>query len=72
MPRIRKEKNIRLGEIQKAAREVFFDKGFANTTMEEITKKANVSKGTIYLYFKNKDELYVSLDDACPRRAGQR
>ncbi len=56
-----KEKSVRIREIQRAAKKIFFDNGFANTTMEQIARKAGVSKGTIYLYFKNKDDLYVSL-----------
>jgi AcrR family transcriptional regulator len=56
-----KEKAVRLAEIHAAARELFFVKGFAGTTMEQIARTADVSKGTVYLYFKNKDELYVSL-----------
>jgi AcrR family transcriptional regulator len=56
-----KEKAVRLAEIHAAARELFFVRGFAGTTMEAVAKKAGVSKGTVYLYFKNKDELYVSL-----------
>jgi AcrR family transcriptional regulator len=56
-----KAKTVRLAEIHAAARELFFAKGFAGTTMEQIAKSAGVSKGTVYLYFKNKEELYVSL-----------
>jgi AcrR family transcriptional regulator len=55
------QKSARLLEIQKAAREVFFTKGFASATMEQIAKHARVSKGTLYLYSTNKDDLYVSL-----------
>jgi len=60
-PRRAMQKSVRLSEIQKAAREVFFTKGFAGATMEQIAKQARVSKGTLYLYFTNKDDLYVSL-----------
>ncbi|MBI5895289.1 MAG: TetR/AcrR family transcriptional regulator [Desulfobacterales bacterium] len=56
-----KAKTVRLAEIHAAARELFFAKGFAGTTMEQIAINAGVSKGTVYLYFKNKGELYVSL-----------
>ena len=44
-----------------AAREVFSIKGFTKTTMEDIAREAELSPGTLYLYFKNKDELYASL-----------
>lgn len=59
-PRV-KEKAVRLAEIHAAARELFFAKGFVGTTMAQIAQKAGVSKGTVYLYFKNKEELYISL-----------
>lgn len=44
-----------------AARKVFSAKGFTKATMEEIAKEAEFSPGTLYLYFKNKDELSASL-----------
>lgn len=44
-----------------AAKRVFFQKGYLNTTINEIATKARVSNGTIYLYFKSKDDLYLSL-----------
>jgi AcrR family transcriptional regulator len=44
-----------------AAKRVFSDKGFSKATMEDIAKEAELSPGTLYLYFKNKDELYASL-----------
>jgi AcrR family transcriptional regulator len=44
-----------------AAKRVFSIKGFNKATMEDIAKEAELSPGTLYLYFKNKDELYASL-----------
>jgi len=44
-----------------AARKVFSINGFMKTTMEDIAREAELSPGTLYLYFKNKDELYASL-----------
>ena len=44
-----------------AARGVFADKGFNRTTMEDIARRAELSPGTLYLYFKSKEELYASL-----------
>ncbi|MFH1350771.1 MAG: TetR/AcrR family transcriptional regulator [Pseudomonadota bacterium] len=55
------EKPQRIEQIERAAQSVFFKKGFFNSTVEEIAENAQISKGTIYLYFKGKDELYVSL-----------
>lgn len=56
-----KEKKIRRKMILKAAKTLFFQRGFAATSMDQIARKAELSKGTLYLYFKNKEELYVSL-----------
>lgn len=47
--------------IQKAAQKVFFEKGYVNATISEIAKLAGVAKGSIYLYFETKDDLYLSL-----------
>ncbi|MEZ4526302.1 MAG: TetR/AcrR family transcriptional regulator [Desulfobacterales bacterium] len=44
-----------------AAKRVFSVKGFSRATMEDIAKEAELSPGTLYLYFKNKDELFSSL-----------
>jgi AcrR family transcriptional regulator len=56
-----REKERRRQQIMVAAKRVFSDKGFNRSTMEEIAKEAELSPGTLYLYFKNKDELYASL-----------
>jgi len=47
--------------ILKAGEEIISKKGFSNATVEEITKRAKVGKGTFYLYFKNKDDLFYSI-----------
>jgi len=60
--RKRREREIRRQQIQKAAKELFILKGFNSTTIEDIAKKAELSPATIYLYFKNKEELYASLN----------
>ena len=44
-----------------AAKRVFVEKGFDRATMEDIAREAELSAGTLYLYFKNKNELYASL-----------
>lgn len=56
-----REKIQRQESIIYAARELFYQKGYQMTTMEEIAEKAELSKGTLYLYFDNKDELYISV-----------
>jgi AcrR family transcriptional regulator len=56
-----REREQRKGEILSAARRVFGEKGFAQATIEEIAAGCELSAGTIYLYFRSKEELYVSL-----------
>src|SRR3970282_1444885 len=56
-----RERRARRQAIQSAAVRVFADKGFARTTMEDIARRAEVSVGTIYLYYRSKEDLYVSL-----------
>jgi len=53
-----REKEQRKQEIIEAAEKVFFSKGFPNSTMDDIAAEAELSKGTLYLYFKSKEELY--------------
>ncbi|OLC11322.1 MAG: hypothetical protein AUH41_00795 [Gemmatimonadetes bacterium 13_1_40CM_66_11] len=60
-PRWRRRKNARPEEIISAALEVFADRGFAATKVEDVARKAGVTKGTIYLYFENKDALFKAL-----------
>jgi TetR/AcrR family transcriptional regulator len=55
-----KERQQRGNAIIEAARHLFFEKGY-RATMDEIAEKAELGKGTLYLYFKSKDELYVSV-----------
>lgn len=56
-----RERERRRQQIMVAAKRVFSVKGFTKATMEDIAKEAELSPGTLYLYFKNKDELYASL-----------
>ena len=56
-----REKERRRQQIMVAAKRVFSDKGFNKATMEDIAQEAELSPGTLYLYFKNKEELYASL-----------
>ena len=60
-----REKENRKSAILKAARKLFFEKGFKSVTVESIARKAELSKGAVYLYFKSKDEIYsqILLDD---------
>jgi AcrR family transcriptional regulator len=56
-----REKERRRQQIIVAAKRVFSEKGFSKSTMEDIATEAELSPGTLYLYFKNKEELYASL-----------
>jgi TetR/AcrR family transcriptional regulator len=56
-----REKNLRTESILEAAKKVFFAKGYARATMDEIALEAEISKPTIYQYFKSKDDLFYSL-----------
>ncbi|GKU24993.1 TetR/AcrR family transcriptional regulator [Clostridium folliculivorans] len=49
--------------IFETASKVFAEKGYNNTSIKDITNKAEVSVGTFYLYFKNKEELFEELYD---------
>src|SRR5437867_4458589 len=60
-PRWRRRKDARPEEIIAAALEVFSDRGFAATKLEDVARRAGVTKGTIYLYFENKEALFKAL-----------
>ncbi len=59
--RKQREKERRRQQIMIAAKRVFTQNGYERSTMEDIAKEAELSAGTLYLYFKSKDELYASL-----------
>jgi AcrR family transcriptional regulator len=59
--RRKKEKENRKNVILKAARKLFFEKGFKFVTVDSIAAKAELSKGSIYLYFDSKEEIYVEI-----------
>lgn len=56
-----REKERRRNQIIDAAEEIIFSKGLKDATMDEIAEEAELSKGTLYLYFKNKNELYLGI-----------
>ena len=57
-PRWQRRAEDRPREICAAALEVFADKGFAAARLDEIARRAGVSKGTLYLYFEDKEDLF--------------
>jgi TetR/AcrR family transcriptional regulator len=56
-----REKEHRKEEILDAAQKVFFEKGLATATMDEIAATAELSKGTLYLYYKSKEDMYLGV-----------
>jgi AcrR family transcriptional regulator len=59
--RRQREKDRRRMEIIEAAEKVFSAKGFEATTVEDIASRAELSKGTIYLYFESKEDLHDAI-----------
>ena len=57
----RRRKDARPSELTAAALELFVDKGFAATRLEDVAARAGVSKGTLYLYFDNKEALFKAV-----------
>ena len=57
-PKFRRRKADRPAEIVAAALEVFAEKGFAAAKLDEIATRAGVSKGSLYLYFETKEDLF--------------
>jgi len=55
------ERQARRRRIQEAARTVFSERGYAGASIEIIARAAQLSVGAIYLYFRSKEDIYVSL-----------
>ena len=60
-PRWARRKDARPGELATAALELFVERGFAATRLDDVAKRAGVSKGTLYLYFDSKDDLFKAV-----------
>jgi AcrR family transcriptional regulator len=56
------QQKMRRKQILDAAKRLFYEKGFSAATIEDIAQEAELSPAAIYLYFKNKDDLYASLN----------
>ncbi len=56
-----RRKDARPGELLAAALDLFVEKGFAGTRAEEVAQRAGVSKGTLFLYFSSKEELFKAV-----------
>lgn len=60
-PKRARRKEARPGELVKAALDLFVEKGFAATRVEEVAARAGVSKGTLFLYFESKEDLFKAV-----------
>lgn len=60
-PRWERRKDARPGELAAAALDLFVERGFAATRLDDVAKRAGVSKGTLYLYFDSKEELFKTV-----------
>jgi TetR/AcrR family transcriptional regulator len=56
-----REKLQRQQDILNAAEKIIFSKGLNHATMDEVAEEAELSKGTLYLYFKSKEEVYLAI-----------
>lgn len=56
-----KEKQIRRNDIIDAAEKVFFSKGYATATMDDVARAAEFSKRTVYVYFNSKEQIYFEI-----------
>lgn len=60
-PRWERRKDARPQELLAAALDLFVERGYAATRLEDVAARAGVSKGTLYLYFTNKEELFKAV-----------
>jgi AcrR family transcriptional regulator len=61
LPRWTRRKEARPQELLAAALDLFVERGYAATRLEDVAARAGVSKGTLYLYFTNKEELFKAV-----------
>lgn len=60
-PRFKRRKEDRPAEITAAAMSAFAENGYSDTRVEDVAKRAGVSKGLLYLYFKTKEDLFKAV-----------
>lgn len=60
-PRWERRKGDRPAELLAAALDLFVERGYAATRLDDVATRAGVSKGTLYLYFDNKEELFKAV-----------
>lgn len=66
-----REKERRRHEILDAAEALFDEKGLQQATMDDVAERTELSKGTLYLYFRNKDALYLGINLRAKRQLRQ-
>jgi AcrR family transcriptional regulator len=62
------DRTEKAAQILKAASEVFVKRGYSSATIDEIADTAGIGKGTVYLYFRSKDEILMAVFDECMTR----
>ncbi|QJE00394.1 TetR/AcrR family transcriptional regulator [Massilia forsythiae] len=60
-PRWERRKDARPQELLEAALDLFVERGYAATRLEDVARRAGVSKGTLYLYYENKEDLFKAV-----------
>ena len=60
-PRWERRKQERPAELLAAALELFTERGYAATRLDDVARRAGVSKGTVYLYYSSKEELFKAV-----------
>lgn len=60
-PRYKRRKEDRPAEITEAALEAFAEQGYSGTRVDDVARRAGVSKGLLYLYFKTKEDLFKAV-----------
>jgi len=60
-PKRERRKEARPGELLDSALDLFVEKGFSATRVEEVAARAGVSKGTLFLYFQSKEDLFKAV-----------
>jgi AcrR family transcriptional regulator len=71
-PKVVEEEGTKRCQIVEGARKVFMAQGFDAASMNEIAKAAGVSKGTLYVYFQNKEQLFQAMVGQQCRQQGER
>lgn len=59
--RRQRERDARITAVLDAARSLLLERGFIGTTTKQIAKRCELSEATLFFYFKNKDEIFISL-----------